>query len=436
MPGTSTGRFAQKFIRPLLAIAASLMFALAVPAQEQVFDYHLQETPAVSWNRPSFFDARAAAAGGISLMASPVFAAAFNPALIPDGAPRLGAGFAGLQFQAFQFWGVNQGVTRMESPRTDTVILPAGLAGTMNAGKWRMAAGYRLSGVLRFPDFAQRTTYEYDQYWEYRGSFSGQERTLYAAAAWRPSAFMALGFRLDFVWGKRRIETTSLDSSYYNVGGQWILKEIAVSHRENNLSSIWIPSVGVCWRPHQGWTLAAAFAYPLTGRVQRSLEQSFENPYDGVHISILRECRDLQKKPASLLCSVLYDLKLNRRSGTEKKLSLAAEAKASFWSSYRYEYFAETMPRDLRDTMETALGLEYAAASSTRSFFIRLGVRRDPQPPRLAKTTLWAWSGGVGARLGRLSGDVGLVLYSGTTIGIRQRHWLCAASIAYEFKGE
>ena len=94
------------------------------------------------------------------------------------------------------------------------------------------------------------------------------------------------------------------------------------------------------------------------------------------------------------------------------------------------------MPRDFRDTVETALGMEYAAAGSAGAFSVNLGIRCDPQPPRAAATTLWAWSGGAGARLGRLSGNIGLVFYSGATAGISQRHLLLAVAMAYEFKGE
>jgi hypothetical protein len=38
--------------------------------------------------------------------------------------------------------------------------------------------------------------------------------------------------------------------------------------------------------------------------------------------------------------------------------------------------------------------------------------------------------------MGRLSGNIGLVFYSGSTTGIGQHHSLVAAAIAYEFKGE
>jgi len=436
MPKTMNNQFGKRFSRPLWAIVLNLVFFLTISAQEQAVDYHLEETPAVSWNRPPLFDARAMAAGGISLLASPAFAAAFNPALIPDGAPRLEVGFVGLRFQAFQYWGINQGVIREQFPLTADALLPASLGGTLSLGKWRLAAGYCLSALPRFPDFAQRLTYEYDQYWEYRGSFSGQEQTMYAASAWQPAAWFALGIRLAYVSGKRWLETSDMDSSYFNIGGQWILKNISLHHEENHRYGHWVPALGAWLHLNPSWDLGLSLEYPLAGRVRRSREQSFDNPSDGVYLSILQERRDALKSPANLRCGTAYSFKLGGRSGMDKKISLAIEARSTFWSSYRCEFFGETMPRDFRDTVETALGMEYAAAGSAGAFSVNLGVRRDPQPPRAAATALWAWSAGAGARLGRLSGNIGLVFYSGATAGISQRHLLIAAAMAYEFKGE
>jgi hypothetical protein len=436
MPRTANDYFGKRFSRPLWAIALSLSFSLANSAQEQAFDYHLEETPAVSWNRLPLFDARAMAAGGVSQLASPAFAAVFNPALIPNGPPRVGAGFAAMRFQAFQYWGVNQGVIHEQSPLTADALLPASLGGALSLGQWRLAGGYYLSGVPRFPDFAQRLTYEYDQYWEYHGSFSGQEQTMYAASAWQPAAWLTLGIRLAYVSGKRWLETSDIDSSYFNINNQWILKNVFLKHKENHRYSHWVPALGTLVHLTSSWDLDLSLEYPLSGRVQRSLEQSFDNPNDGVHLSILREYRDARKTPANLRCGTAYTFKLGSCSGVEKKISLAAEARGTFWSTYRYEFFGETLPRDFRDTVETALGMEYTTAGSARAFSINLGVHCDPQPSRTAATTLWAWSGGVGARLGRLSSNIGLVFYSGATAGISQRHVLLAAAIAYEFKGE
>jgi hypothetical protein len=77
----------------------------------QVFDYHREESPAISWNGTPLFDARMLGAGGVSLMGSPGFMAAVNPALIPHGDKLLvAASFDVTHFEAFQYWGLNQGV--------------------------------------------------------------------------------------------------------------------------------------------------------------------------------------------------------------------------------------------------------------------------------------------------------------------------------------
>lgn len=59
-----------------------VMSAVSFHLEAQHFDYHLAESPAISWNGVQMFDACMMAAGGISLMASEPFAAAINPALV------------------------------------------------------------------------------------------------------------------------------------------------------------------------------------------------------------------------------------------------------------------------------------------------------------------------------------------------------------------
>ncbi|MCK4836564.1 MAG: hypothetical protein KAT17_07995, partial [Candidatus Aminicenantes bacterium] len=53
----------------------------SISGYSQYFDYHREESPAISWNGVSLFDARLLATGGISLMSSAPFIAISNPAL-------------------------------------------------------------------------------------------------------------------------------------------------------------------------------------------------------------------------------------------------------------------------------------------------------------------------------------------------------------------
>ena len=120
----------------------------------QQFDYHSEESPAISWNGVQMFDARMMAMGGISLMASEPFAAAVNPALISaHRQPMFGFSFNNLRQEAFQYWGVNQGVIVNEKPYADNHSAFNGITGTLRIKGIRFAAGWFLSNLLQFPSF-------------------------------------------------------------------------------------------------------------------------------------------------------------------------------------------------------------------------------------------------------------------------------------------
>ena len=142
MPRTLNDHFGKRFSRPLWAIALSLAFSLTISAQEQAFDYHLEETPAVSWNRLPLFDARAMAAGGVSLLASPAFAAAFNPALIPDGRSAPGSRFRRTALPGLSILGRQPGSDPRAIP-FDRRCTPAGEPGR-DPEPGEMAPGGRL----------------------------------------------------------------------------------------------------------------------------------------------------------------------------------------------------------------------------------------------------------------------------------------------------
>jgi hypothetical protein len=164
-------RRAPLFLMMLMGLFVSEIFA-------QHFDYRLEEAPVVSWNSLPLFDARLMALGGMSLTASGPFAAALNPALIPSPEKvLLGASFGGMHHEAFQYWGVNQGVKTKATPLSNRNFLLSGLAAAFKTGDIRLSAGWVLSALRQFPSFTFRQEYEYDQYDAYSGEFSGRENT-------------------------------------------------------------------------------------------------------------------------------------------------------------------------------------------------------------------------------------------------------------------
>jgi len=120
----------------------ALQGTLAPWALGQHHDYHLEETPAVTWNGILSQDARMLALGSTSLLSSGPFAGSANPALIPEnGSAGLAVTGDGVVFEAFQYWGVNQGVVRQVDPLSAHSWGLGGLAGHADAGSVRLAAG-------------------------------------------------------------------------------------------------------------------------------------------------------------------------------------------------------------------------------------------------------------------------------------------------------
>jgi hypothetical protein len=195
----------------------------------QNFDYHLEESPAISWNGVQMFDARMMALGGISLMASESFAAA-----------------------AFK-WG----------------------------------------------------------------------KTL------------DIGIKFDYIKGKRDVTVTDFEYRYFY---EWIeqayfAKTIILKQQENHKYTLLVPTVGVRLRLSSRWAVGTTWEIPL-----------------------------------------------NQKTRSPKRFILAAESEYTLWSGYKYIFFDEEMPGDMKNTLVLGLGLEYGSYSSKGDFFLRLGFSLDPQP--------------------------------------------------------
>jgi hypothetical protein len=373
----------------------------------QDFDYHREESPSISWNGVIFFDARMLAAGGISLMASPAFSAALNPALIPPGqAIAAGGSFAVMKHEAFQYWGINQGIYGDIDPQSDRNSQFSGFTLIFPVQRLRLSAGWHIGARLELPDFV----YE-DQYWAYSVRSTGSENNFFAAAAFQLGKNFSVGIKLDYVSGKRDV---TIDES-------WREYPVRFLHEEHHRLSWVVPALGAAWKISSAWTLATAVIYPLQGKAKRTLDRIFESNVERVEI-LDQKSTDTLYRPICFYLTASFAPLAHPRDPGKKKMILAAEAVYTLWSSYRYEFFSETLPREMKNTLVLALGMEYGLFGTRSDYFARLGYRLDPQPLKGPGMILQALTGGLGIRWGNISLDIGALYYFGSQQGIKQKH--------------
>jgi hypothetical protein len=389
------------------------------------YDYHREESPAISWNGIHFFDSKILSLSGISMMASDPFAAVLNPALIPDdGKVILGVSYGSISHEAFQYWGVNQGVVTVPEPLSNRNTLFNGLSGTLVLNKFRISIGSYFSGLLQYPTFEYREEYEYGQYYSYKGTFAGNENTYYIAAATKLGNKFDVGFKLEYVSGQREVDIEDTDSFWEWVINQWVKKSIVIIQSEDHHLSLIRTTLGVNYQISPDWSLGAFFILPFGGKAERTVTRSFENFSDDVFISETQNTDDTLYRPVQFNVASKIHFPLRNKGPAKKRFTLAAELKYSLWSTYKYILFDENIPRDMRNTLVMALGGEYGSFTKKRDFFIRLGTRLDPQPIKDPNTLLLSFSGGVGIRLSWFAMDLGISYFTASTSGEIQEHYM------------
>lgn len=391
----------------------------ASPVWAQYYDYHREESPSVSWNNIPMFDARMLAAGGISLMASETFSAAINPAAIPPLKGIVtGASFQVVTHQAFQYWGLNQGVYYENHPQGQNNNRLGGFTLTFPFKGLYFSGGWVTVNLLELPklDFS-------DAGWSLKATFPGIENAIFAAAAWKWGKAVSVGIKLDYIFANRKVDIEEIWPSYYPT---------TYLHRESHRMTCIIPSLGARIKISPQWTLGAALIYPLRGKAHRTLDHIFESFYTHLEISNLKST-DAFYRPTRIYLGATFTPFADADAPGENKVTLAAEILYTAWSGYRYVFYSETLPRHMRNTLTAALGLEYGILSAHGDYFLRLGCRLDPQPVIEPKTTLGELTGGIGFRLGRVSADIGALYCYGSPGGIMQKHFILNSTVQFHW---
>ena len=386
---------------------------VAVYAQD--YDYHREESPAISWNGVALFDARMLAAGGISLMASPAYSAAINPAAIPAGNNiYIGGSFEAMKHEAFQYWGINQGIYGDPNPQSDRNNRLSGLSVIFPCKGLRFSAGWYVGSLLALPAFNYQ-----EYYWAYLVRSTGVENNFFAAAAVKLCKSIDFGIKLDVVSGKRDV---SLDETWQEYPVQFL-------HEERHRLSYIVPSIGVLLKISPAWTLGATAIYPLRGKAKRTIDRIFISNYERIEILDLKST-DTLYRPARFYLGTTLTPFANPVNPGKTRLTLAAEMMYTLWSDYRYEFYSEILPREMKNTLVLALGTELGWLGTNSDYFVRLGYRLDPQPITNPEISQQAISGGFGLRIGSISLDVGAIYYFSSYQGIKQKHTVLNSTLA------
>ena len=373
----------------------------------QDYDYHREESPAISWNGVVLFDARMLSMGGISLMASPAFSAAINPALIPAGNHIfMGGSFESMKYEAFQYWGINQGIYGELDPQSGRNSRLSGLSVIFPCKGLRFSAGWYVGSLLELPAF----DYE-NQDWAYFVRSTGIENNFFAAAAFKFGKSIDIGVKLDVVSGKRDV---SIDETWKEYPVQFL-------HEEQHRLSYVVPSIGALLKISPTWTLGATLVYPLHGKAKRTIDRVFESDYERIEI-LDQQSTDTLYRPARFYLGTTVAPFTNPNTTGKTKLTLAAEMVYTLWSDYQYEFYSEILPREMKNTLVLALGMELGWLGTNSDYFARIGFRLDPQPITNPEISQQAITGGIGLRIGSVSLDAGAIYYFSSYLGIKQRH--------------
>lgn len=396
-----------------------------LPVYSQFFEYRTEESAAISWNGVTLHDARLLATGGISLLASGPFSAIANPALpAVYNHVNLGGSLESIYFQTFQYWGVNQGVLTASSGLDDRHFAISGFSLILPIKSIRLSLGWYLADILEFPDFNQD-----DQSWGYSGDFQGREDRYFMGIAFQLGSRFQLGTRLEYGLGDRSVDMVE---HFYYEGGWYSFIEQKESHRWQSLNL----SVGMTVSISPKLEVGAVCDYPLYAEVDRSVDRIFENNFPSPSIHDHQSSQDDHSVPARIKLATSFLIWQKKHEKTYRKIIVAAEAAMVFWSSYSYEFFQEILDRDLRNTLVTALGIEYGCHGERFDYFLRAGYRMDPQPLQEPLTTIHAFSGGVGMAWKGFIGNLGMAFYTGSAGNQAQSHFAFCTTLGYVFKGE
>jgi hypothetical protein len=394
-----------------------LMIFIALGIYAQSKDYHRDESPAITWNGIVLYDARSAAAAGISVFASGTGAAAANPALLSKADSILvGISYALAGTTAYQYQTMNTGVFYSSDKLFEFNDNFSALSATASFGDINTSAGFYKKAQLELPDFDVAGT-------GYSGSavFSGYENAFYLAASYDLS-YLALGAKLTWVAGNR---TASLNEVYDSV--------VVIGQNEVYSFDYFILSLGLAWKAVENINLSAVIDYSLTSTQNSEYSRTFDAyTTGGEHITTLYTSQDVLYRPLKITAAALMTPFADSVGKDGNGMTIGFEITHTFWNSYRYFTFGDEFMRNFDDTTTLAVGLELPIKCRGFNLAMRGGYRLDPQPVPEPQTTLHWLTFGVGISIWNISLDVAASYFFGSLPEWSPQNFTVIATLGFQ----
>jgi hypothetical protein len=295
-----------------------------------------------------------------------------------------------------------------------------------------VSAGWVMSSLLEFPSFDFIEEY-YDESWVYNGDFQGKVNTCFVAFARQFGKKFNLGIKFDYNYGKRDLEINDIYNYIYSNNQEFN----RIQHRENHKLKYMALSVGTRWQITPAWTIDTVWVHPFKGDVKRMVTREFYSSLTEERLTISsQEYTNDLFRPKKIHIGTTHTFSTETgKSPVSRRFTIAAEAVYSFWSDYRYEFFNETLTRDMRDTIAVAIAVEYGIYKKPKDIFFRVGYRFEPQPVKEGLTDLHNMSSGIGIRLGKFAWDLGLSYLFCSVNGFKQNHLVLNSTLNILLKG-
>ncbi len=413
----------KKFNPIVFVLVFAVFWIVPVSLSAQIFDYHKEESGAISWNDIPIFDARMLGAGGISLLGSPGFAASINPALLAGNNDFIVSGSGQIMnHEAFQYWGLNEGVLFSSANQGERNYSPSGLTVVFPFKGIYWSAGWFTPNLLELPSFRYAETK-----YSYTGDFKGSDHSFFAAGAFKLSKKVNIGLKLEYIYSMRDVQLEE-NMEYYPA---------VINQEERHRSNALVPTFGITYHVSPKWTLGASAAHCISGTANRTLDRIFTSKQTVLEIKNLKADDPLSRPTRFTFGASFIPLfKTDDETKEKKVLTLAGEIVYVLWKNYEYTFFSEILPRDMRNTLIIAVGGEWVMYSKKNEYLLRLGGRIDPQPLQNPGTNLYELTGGVGFRNQNLHFDIGMMYCSGSTAGFSQKHWILNSTVGIRLGGQ
>jgi len=353
----------------IFCLLAPFLLNLPLYAQSGPGQYE-DEAPLRSWTRLGPLSASAAGMGGPrAARASDYMAILVNPALSslhPAVTLTISGGLATSELNKFSF--VNTGVVTSEGNLALSVTSLDFAGFSIQHRGWGLAVNLSLFEDYSRPEISTETEFEGDPYHQLDFLQRGLLRNFHVSLSRRINRWLAVGLGFNILYGdfERRWEE------------RYLLSRVTITDiKQHDFSGSFL-SAGALLQPLDNLNLAAYFRSPTTLKADSRSELSNRTAPSGLDFEIDVDGESRFHRP--LVLGAGFDWRI------VGPLNLAADVTYLNWSSYRADYFEESLNRDFRDVVLFHAGIEFRTLTTLfgRAFVfpIWLGFRRDPQPMR------------------------------------------------------